>query len=283
VKPSAVKARPTPRAKVAPTREINPGDLICGGCGEGNDPSRRFCRRCGASLQQAAVFALPWYKRWWRRLTQRKTRQAGDRPRVRRRAFGGSGPGWLTSSVTKVILAAVAVIVVLSLVGPWHDSIHHRINRYYHNVLNVVHPTYNPIHPNGAIATSSAPGHPAALAIDGASNTSWWTGGRGTGVGQSLTLGLESPTNVDKIGFLIGDQDSQGNFLKEGRPSEVLLRFLGAHPYSKKLTFNDSPSFQSYTLGAKDATRLIITIETVIPAQRGSHAAIAEVELFKKS
>jgi hypothetical protein len=237
-------------------------------------------------LQQAVIFALPWYTRWWRRLTTRKTRQAGDRPRLRRRAFGGSGPGWLTSWVTRVLLLAVAVFVILSLIGPWHHTIRHRINTWYHDVVNVVHPTYNPVHPDSAVATSSAPGHPAALAIDGISTTSWWTGGRGIGVGQSLVLGLGNPTNVDKIGFLIGDQDSNGQFLAQGRPSQVLLRFLGAHPYSRSLTLKDSPQFQSYTISAKDAARLIITIETAEtaqPAPRGTHVAMAEVELFKKS
>jgi hypothetical protein len=283
VKPTAVKTRPTPRAKVAPTREINPGDLVCGQCAEGNDPGRRFCRRCGASLQQAVVYTLPWYSRLWQRLTARRTRQAGDRPKTRRRAFGGSGPGWLTSWVTKVILAVIVVVVILTFVGPWHHSIRHRINRYYHNVVNVVHPTYNPVHPDAATATSFTRGHPASFAIDGALNTSWWTGGRGTGQGQRLVIRIGNPTNVDKIGFLNGDQDNPAAFLTQGRPEKVLLSFAGSHPYTKTLTLKDSPTFQSYTISAKDATTLIITIESVQPGPRGTHAALSEVELFKKS
>src|SRR5262249_51029048 len=153
--------------------------LVCGQCAEGNDPGRKFCRRCGASLQQATIFVLPWYTRWWRRLTQRKTRQAGDRPKVRRRAFGGSGPGWLTSGVPKFMAAVTVVLVTLRFGGPWHHSTRHRINRYYPDVVNVVHPTSNPVHPELATATSYPRGHPPQFAIDGASNTSWFTGGRG--------------------------------------------------------------------------------------------------------
>lgn len=279
----AVRTRPTPRAKVAPTREINPGDLVCGQCAEGNDPDRRFCRRCGASLQQAVIFALPWYSRLWRRLTTRKTRQAGDRPKVRRRAFGGSGPGWLTSWVTKVVVAVVAVLVVLTFVGPWHHSIRHRINRYYHNVVNVVHPTYNPVHPDRATATSFTRGHPPSFTIDGAANTSWWTGGRGSGQGQRLAIALGTATNVDKIGFLLGDQDNPAAFLTQGRPAEVELSFTGSHPYTKKLSLKDSPNFQTYTLNARSATVLTITIEAVQGVPPGTHTAIAEIELFKKS
>jgi hypothetical protein len=260
---------------------VNPGDLVCGQCGEGNDPGRRFCRRCGASLQQAVVFTLPWYTRWWRRLTTRKTRQAGDRPKVRRRAFGGSGPGWLTSWVTRIIALAIVVFIILTFFGPWQHTLKHRISRYYHDVVNVVHPTYNPVHALSAVATSSFPGHPASNAIDGDSNTSWWTGGRGTGVGQRLVIRFGSATNVDKIGFLNGYQDNPGSFLTVGRPASVRLQFLGKHPYTKTLNLKDSQSFQSYTIKAKAATEVFITILSVNSSAQSPHAAIAEVEFFK--
>jgi hypothetical protein len=283
VKPVAAKARPTPRSKVAPSRVVNPGDLICGQCAEGNDPARKFCRRCGASLQEAVVFHLPWYRRAWRRITTRTPKQAGARPSVRRRMVGGSGPGWLTSWVTRIIVLAILVVVVLAFVGPWRHTIHNRASRYYHDVINVVHPSYNPVHPVSARATSSAPGHPAAFAIDGASNTSWQTGGKTTGKGQALVISLAGPTNIDKVGFLNGDSDSQGAYLTELRPTVVHMYFGGAHPYEKNFTLKDSASFQSFTLKAKSATSIILTIESVYPSVQGKHTALAEVELFKKS
>ncbi len=46
---------PLPRPKVAkqaPSRKINPGDLVCGVCGEGNDPERNYCRRCGIAARR---------------------------------------------------------------------------------------------------------------------------------------------------------------------------------------------------------------------------------------
>jgi hypothetical protein len=281
VKPAAVKARPTPRAKPASTREINPGDKVCGQCGEGNDPGRRFCRRCGASLQLAAVFSLPWYRRWWHQLRAPKTRQAGDRPKVRRRAIGGAGPGWLTSWVTRIIILVVVVLIILTFVGPWNHGIRHRISRYYHNVVNVVHPTYNPVHPVSATGTSFVRGHPPGLAIDGAVNTSWQSGERGSAVGQAIGIKFESSTNVDKIGFLNGDQDSPAAFLTVGRPASVRLSFLGTHPYTKTLNLKDSPNFQSYTIKAKGATEVIITVLSVNAAPQTPHVAIAEVEFFK--
>ncbi len=283
VKPTAVKARPAARQKTAPTRVVNPGDLVCGQCGEGNDPNRRFCRRCGASLQRAAVFTLPWYKRWWRRLTTRKTREAGDRPRNRRRAVGGAGPGWLTSGVLKVIGIAVVILVLLTIVGPWRGRIRHDVSSDYHHIFNDVHPTYSPLHPILATATSAAPGHPASFAIDGASNTSWQTNSRGDGVGQSLSIRLAAVSNVDEIGFLNGDQDTPQAYLTQPRPEKVHLTAVGAHPYAKDLTLKDTANFQTFTMEAKDATSLIITIDSVYPSDQGTRAAITEVELFVKT
>ncbi|HWG99292.1 MAG TPA: hypothetical protein VNV66_08215, partial [Pilimelia sp.] len=39
----------------APVRAPREGDLACGGCRAGNEPTRRFCRSCGASLAAAAT------------------------------------------------------------------------------------------------------------------------------------------------------------------------------------------------------------------------------------
>jgi len=296
VKPAAVKARPVHRAKAAPSRVINPGDLVCGQCGEGNDANRKFCRRCGASLQEAAVFNLPWYRRVWRSLTTRKPKAAGERPHARRRMVGGSGPGWLTTGVKWLIVGVVAIVIILAFVGPWKNSIRHHSSRYYHDALNDVHPTYTPIHPplSLASASSSAPGHPAQNAIDEATNTCWQTGRSGDGVGQSLTIRLAAVTDIDKIGFINGDQDSDPtSYLSEPRPELVHITFEGPpvagpgprHPYVyvTNITLKDVQSFQTFTVSAKKVNALTISIDSVYPSGQGNHAAIAEVELFRKS
>ena len=52
----AVRTRVAPKPTVAPpSKELSAGDLICGQCGEGNEPVRKFCRRCGNSLATAEV------------------------------------------------------------------------------------------------------------------------------------------------------------------------------------------------------------------------------------
>ncbi len=56
IQPTAVRSRiaTTPLA-APPTKEPSAGDLVCGQCGEGNEPVRKFCRRCGNSLATAVV------------------------------------------------------------------------------------------------------------------------------------------------------------------------------------------------------------------------------------
>jgi hypothetical protein len=74
---------PPRRDVIAPA----PGELVCGRCGAGNKPERSFCRRCAASLKEAAVVPTP---PWWRRLLSRPARKpppAGTRPKRKRRRF----------------------------------------------------------------------------------------------------------------------------------------------------------------------------------------------------
>jgi len=280
VKPGATKTRPA--AKKAPaTRQINPGDKICGQCGEGNDPIRKFCRRCGASLVEAVVYKLPWYKALWRRLTKGKQRQAGDRPKMRRRAFGGHG-GWAGRLVVALLVLAVLALVVLSLVGPAHKSLRKTESRYYHDVVGVVHPTYHPFFAKDASASTSAPGHTPDLLIDGQKNTSWQSNAKTTG--QTIVINFSSATNVAKIGFDIGDQDTPQAYQTEPRPSKLKLVFGGPHHEQHTVNLQDVPGFQTFTVSTKDVTGVTISIEGVYAATgNGQNVSIAQVEFFTKS
>ena len=282
VKPGAAPARrPAPKKPLA-TPDIKPGDKICGQCGFGNDPTRQFCRHCGASLVEAAVYTMSWYRRLWRRLTMRRQHAAGERPRTRRRAIGGSGPGWLTSWVTRLVTLGVAALVLLSFVGPWHKSLHARETRYYHDIANTIHPTYNPLHPVSATASSSAAGHPASNLIDGAINTSWQSAAVATP--QTISLQLPAPSDIAKIGFLNGDQDLPQDFVTEPRVQQLQVVFNGPAPMSKTITLSDTPNFQTFSVSTKSTSSITISILSVYPATGGGkNLSIAEIELFTKS
>jgi hypothetical protein len=79
VTPQRVPRRVTPVTKTKPSRRLEPGDLVCGECGEGNPPTRNFCSRCGNGLTTATAVRVPW---WRRVLPRRRTRtmEAGTRP-----------------------------------------------------------------------------------------------------------------------------------------------------------------------------------------------------------
>lgn len=219
---------------------------------------------------------MPWYRRAWLRLTTRKTRAAGDRPRSRRRLIGGAGGGLLSSWVTKAIVLAIVVVVILALIGPWRGSIRNDV----HRDINDVHHTYNPVHPVAAAATSSAPGHPAEFAIDGASNTSWQTNAPRSGVGQRLAIRLAAATDLDRIGFLNGDQDTPQAYLTQARPESVRVVFGGAHPETKDFTLKDTATFQTFGISPKEVSLITVFILSVYPSDTGRNAAITEVELF---
>ena len=280
VKPGATKTRPATK-KAASVRTINPGDKICGQCGEGNDPARKFCRRCGASIVEATVFKLPWYKAFWRRLTTRKQKQAGARPKMRRRLFG-SGGGVIFKTLRILVLLAIIVVVVLSFIGPWHKSLKAREKRYYHDVIGLVHPTYTPYYAHDAEATSSAPGHPAINLVDGAKNTSWQS--NNTTKGQKITIHFPGNAKIAKVGFDIGDQDTPSSYQTEPRPQTLLLDFGGLTHQFKTVHLRDVAGFQTFTITARPYDVITITIDSVYAATgSGQNISIAQIEFFTKS
>ena len=81
MKPQVAKKQAKVIQKTKPTRRLKPGDLICGECGEGNPPARKFCSRCGTSLEAAKLVK----KKWWQKLIPKrkvKTLEVGERPGV---------------------------------------------------------------------------------------------------------------------------------------------------------------------------------------------------------
>lgn len=287
-KPEAVKPQrqrvKRVTAETAPQEVLNPGDLICGSCGVGNDPDRKFCRRCGSSLVAAAVAQKPaWYKRIFRRRPKAKP-EAGTRP-----AKGSSGPGVVNRgkyailrgrSVMGKIGRVAALLALLGVAGlsfgPWRDAVGDQIDK----VKRIISPEYEPVRPASATASSELEGRPATAAIDQVSNSYWAEGAEGAGEGQGLTFTFSEPVDLDRIGFLNGASEDPKDFVTQPRVREVLVLFDDGT--TKSLTLKDEADFQEFGISARQVTTVQLQIVSVHSSLEGSAASLAEVEFFRK-
>jgi len=284
VAPTTARPRSAPRTLEAPTRR-HPGDLICGQCGEGNDPVRHFCRRCGNSLDEALAVRLPWYRRFFNKVFGVRTREAGWRPhRV--------GPPNVMGLVWRIIrLAIVALIVVgvlaFLLVPSFHNVVVDRVTSAVTAIRKAVHPNYDPVTPIGASASTAIAGHPPMLAIDRYSNTYWAAlpGDRA----PVLVIRFSGPQDLAEIGFRSGASGTApaDAFLAQPRPHVVHLVF--SNGYATDLTLKDQdatqPQFNALEDGkVKQVTFVEIHIQSVYaPAgAAASSVAITEVEFKTK-
>src|SRR5690606_30342884 len=134
-RPAAPPPRP-PKRKQPPSRKIQPGDLICGDCGEPNDAARKFCRRCAASLAEATVAKTP----WWRRLRRKPKAQpeAGTRPGGRN-AQSLKSRGRTAQRLLRMTLALAAVALAwTALLGPWRAPVFSWVGDRYDQVRGLV-------------------------------------------------------------------------------------------------------------------------------------------------
>jgi hypothetical protein len=280
MRPQAARER-TARAAVRqpPTRRLQPGDLVCGECGEGNPPNRKFCSRCGHSLESAVAVKTP----WWRKLIPKrkaKVLDAGARP--------GRGGVRMTSrraaALAKVMPTVRKVVALVLLVGgivyaaftPFRDVVNERVTAVKQRIERKINPQYDPVNVNGFGATAQIRGHDAGKAVDGFSNTYWAapTGGREV----VLILKFNRQVNVDKAVVRSG---VSANFQSTNRPQNLHI------VYSTNQTFDvalkDSPEPQEVSIGnGHGITSMEIHITGMYKAVKSSDVALTEIELFQR-
>ncbi|HZT67008.1 MAG TPA: hypothetical protein VFA11_14565 [Acidimicrobiales bacterium] len=288
IRPVRPDEQPAPRVHVAPAVMLEDDtvahDLTCRSCGTGNPAGRHFCRRCAQPLTGEA--APPRMSRWLRyRQGRRQRREAkallrlGERPRLRRQLIGGTSGGWASSIAVRVMMLGAVAVMALSFIGPYARPIRSHVSSWYTTVRQSVHPTYAPVEPVGATATSALPGHAPLAAIDGESNT-YWAAASPTAVGQGLTISFAKPERIDRIGFLLGAQDQPQNYLTQPRPQVVHLAFSDGT--SEDLTLVDQSAFQAFAVKARKASAVHLTVESTFDSPFGHNVAITEVEFFSK-
>jgi hypothetical protein len=268
--------------KTEPTRQILPGDLICGQCGEGNAPTRKFCSRCGTSLAEAAVARTPW---WSKLLPRRRRKQlaAGERPwgsPTERGAKGRRSRPSLGKVVRPLLqLAGIAVLIIGLVYGassPFRDAVNKSLTSLKTAAWSKVKPQYDQVRATSARASSELPSGPASGAVDGATNTFWIT--QPTDAQPVLLVTFGQPVSISKIIVHNGRPD---NYQSTNRPE--LLHFVFPNHRSADVTLKDDPGPHTYSVssGGK-VTSAEIHILQEYTAFSPSGAALAEMEFFRR-
>jgi hypothetical protein len=279
VAPAMSRPRPSPKTMEPPTRR-RPGDLICGQCGEGNDPVRHFCRRCGNSLDEAIAVSLPWYRRFFNRIFGVRTREAGWRPK----RVGGPNVVGGAMRIVRLTIGAILVVAVLAFIfiPGFHNLVVDRATAGFTTVRKIVRPNYDPAYPTSAVGSSQTAGHPASLAIDRTSNSYW--AALASDRTPQLVLTFSDPKDLAEILFRSGAPGAQpSDFLNQPRPRLVHIIFIdvkGNVITTSDIPLKDQEAPQFYAIDAKDVKTVRIQVQSVHSASGAapSSVAIAEVE-----
>jgi hypothetical protein len=275
MQPAALRARPLPKPAVAapPSKKLKPGDLVCGQCGEGNEPVRKFCSRCGQSLATATIASTTWYRRI---LPHRKAKvlAAGERPGGKR---GGFSFGAILRVGRYVVLALILVGgIAYGALPQFRDTVNSKVNTVISNFTGKISPP-TPVHDTSVKASSAVSGHDGGLAVDAFSNT-FWEASLAKDPHPTLTLGFAPNTNISVMLFISGDT---ANELSEARPKVVHIVF--SNGASQNLTLADTGNSQQFNInGATAISSMTIQITSVYPSTTGTAVALSDVEFFGK-
>jgi hypothetical protein len=256
--------------KTKPTRRLEPDDLVCAVCGEGNAPTRNFCSRCGESLADAGVVRLV----WWRRLFRRRPKRfpAGTRP-------GQKGTrehrNWLAKLSLRRVRAALVVIglmlgMVYALYPPFRTTVYENIRAVYRKIV----PTLDPVRPSTVSSATAMPDHDAKLLVDTYKDT-YWASQLGGGH-PKITVRFDESYLLRSV---IIHSGSANTFAEDGRPS--ILRLTYNTGKTENLLPQDSSRAQ--TIDLKNTTLVTsVTIEVmdVYTGTERQTVAISEMEFF---
>lgn len=266
--PAIKKTRAVVRTK--PTRRLEPDDLVCAVCGEGNAPGRNFCSRCGESLADAGVVRLV----WWRRLFRRRTKRfpAGTRP-------GQKGTrehrSWLATLSLRRVRAALVVLglllgMVYALYPPFRTTVYENLRAVYRKIV----PTLDPIRPSTVSSPTAMPDHEAKLLVDTYKDT-YWAAQLGSGH-PKVTFRFDESYLLRSVIIHSGSADT---FAEDGRPSIMRLT------YNTGKTENVLPqdSSRAQTIDLKNTTLVTSVTVEIMDVYTGTErqtVAISEIEFF---
>ncbi len=280
VVPQEARKKPPQVRRQPPTRKLQPGDLVCGECGEGNAVTRKFCSRCGTSLAEAEVVKTP----WWRKLLPRrgaKVRKSGERPKNKGRR-GKTKLGAFISTSFKTIRRLVALALVLGgvaygLFAPFRGWVNVRAVEAKSTFEQMFFPQYAPVSAGEApVASVALPDHPANMAVDGKSNTYW--GAPVGGPEINMVVKFDRTVNLAKI--IVHNGDGAG-FKESHRAQKLHLVFNNGK--TTDVNLEDLPDPQTLEIdNGKDINSVEIHVVSTFKSVSGTNLAISEIEFFEE-
>jgi len=220
---------------------FKPGDRICPSCGGGNDPLRKFCRKCGSSLELAVVAVakqVPWYRRLFRR--SQKVMEAGARP------TSMADPGTTVSSLLSRVLPFAIVVVIMGAIGSYFvvPDVQSQVNTTINQLKRQYLPDLVSVTP---VATGAS-----FEAIDGFSNTFWQAGG------NKPTITLHFDPAVDLGNIVVTNGADGEDFAAMRRP--LTLDMVVNGKVHTPLTLADSRDPQSQRIDLQNVSDLKLVV-----------------------
>lgn len=256
-----------------------PGEFVCGQCGAGNTPSRRFCSRCGGSLMSATVVRKPWWRRLFSRRSTVRTATAGDRKQRRdlhKRAASARTTGRRIRRGVRNVAAMVAVTggVGYAVIAPFREAVNDAVLGAKADIESELTTKYVPVRAAKVSSTAQAPGHPAKMAQDNKTNT-YWAAPTSTKE-PVLVLRFSGPVEITKA---IVRSGVAKDFERAHRPRRMHLVFSTGQTDDIQLADTPDPQEVLISNGA-GAKRVEVHIVEVHRSLSGRTVAISEIELF---
>jgi ribosomal protein L40E len=271
--PAEQRAQRRSAPTVTELRPPSPGDLICGECGVGNAPDRKFCRHCGHSLAEAQVVR----PRWWQRLLPRRGKR---KRRIGARPTASGGRPWRTATrfVSRLLLIILAVgALFYAAVPSFRGGVNHQATSVKNWVTGIFSTRYTPVRPTRVTANAEVPDHSAGLAADNARNTFW--AAPVPGPEPVLTLTFDHAVDIRRAIIRTGNL---ADFESAHRPTKLHLVYSTGKTFD--VTLADTPDAQTVDIGeSAGATTVEIHIVDLHRSLNGSTVALSEIELFEKS
>ena len=280
VVPQEAQKKPPQVRKQPPSKKLQPGELVCGECGEGNAPTRKFCSRCGTSLATADVVKTP----WWRKLLPKrgaKVRKAGERSKRRGRG-GKSKLGLVVGATFRIARRVVAIALLLGgiaygLFAPFRGWVNEQAAEAKGTFERIVFPQYAPVSaaetPTASVQT---PEHPAKDVVDNATD-SFWAAPLG-GVEPNLVVKFDR--TVDLTRMIVHNGDGT-DFKATARAQKLHLVFSTGK--TTDVNLQDLPDAQTLEIeNGEGVSSVEIHVVSTFKSVTGNTLAISEIEFFEE-